>query len=94
MSSQQATSQPQPRSPLFRWRTERHLTQQQAAALFKITQGQYSQYELGKYMPRPSLLAKLTELSGQPMLGKAMAMHFYRITPEEAAWFFRMTETT
>jgi DNA-binding XRE family transcriptional regulator len=92
--SQSSAPQPRPRSPLFRWRTERNLSQEQAAELLDLSQSQYSQYESGNFLPRPPLLKKITEHSAQPMLGAAMALYYHRITPEEAAWYFRLVETT
>jgi len=82
------------RSPLFRWRTDQHLTQRDAAKRLGIGQSQYSGYERGESLPRREHLAMIGDKSGEARLPAALVMYHFGITQEEAAWFFRQTEKT
>ena len=54
-------------SSLKAWRTARNLNQRQAAELFGITQGAYAKIELGRNVPRTTLLRKIHHATGVPL---------------------------
>ncbi len=86
------SSAPRGQSPLERWRLQERKTKAEAGKLFNISATQYGRIAERRCLPRRELLERISVVTGRPHLGAAIVMHWFGVTTDDAAWYFKLTE--
>lgn len=77
-----------PRSPFFRYRTERRRSQEQMATEIGVSVTMWGKWENGEYLPNDPNLRTISRVCGRRLLA-AQLLWFFDFTREDCEPYFR-----